>query len=165
MSDSTSSDVKTRKESAGLLFYRTRGTGIEVLIAHPGGPFWASKDEGAWSFPKGELEAGEEPLTAAIREFTEETGVHVARGQMFLPLGTVTLRSGKVVHAWAVEGDMDPNELTSNTFSMRWPPGSDVTVEFPEIDRVAWVEPEEAIRCLNPALEPLVTRLLAMVGA
>lgn len=163
MSDAAVPEQKKRKESAGILLYRRSGTGIEVLIAHPGGPLWASKDEGAWSLPKGELNPGEDRLTAAVREFTEETGVDLAPHETFLPLGAVTLRSGKIVHAWAVEGDMDPAELTSNMFTMRWPPGTDIESEFPEIDRVAWVEPGEAIRCLNPALGELVRRLLATV--
>lgn len=163
MSDEVPPEKGRRKESAGILLYRMSEIGIEVLIAHPGGPFWASKDEGAWTLPKGELKPGEDPLTAATREFTEETGVEIAPDETFLPLGAVTLRSGKLVHAWAVEGDMDPDDLSSNMFTMRWPPGSDVTSEFPEIDRMAWVEPGEAIRSLNPALGPLVKRLVATV--
>ena len=163
MSDAMLPKARARKESAGILLYRRTGRGIEVLIAHPGGPFWASKDEGAWSLPKGELQPGEEPLIAATREFTEETGVDIAPDETFLPLGAVTLRSGKLVHAWGVEGDMDPDDLTSNMFTMQWPPGSNVTSEFPEVDRVAWVEPGEAIRCLNPGLGALVRRLVSAV--
>ncbi len=130
------------KTSAGLLLYRVRGDQLEVFLVHPGGPFWAKKDAGAWSIPKGELGEGEEPLQAAIREFREETGFTVSGD--FHPLRSIRQAGGKVVHAWAVEGDCDPAELRSNTFSMIWPPKSGRMQDFPEVDRAAWFEIAEA---------------------
>ena len=124
------------KKSAGLLLYRRTGETVEVLLVHPGGPFWAYKEVGAWSIPKGELDRGEKPLNAAKREFREETGL-VAKGK-FLPLESVRQEGGKTVYAWAVECDVDVRTLRSNTFSMEWPPGSGETQEFPEIDRAEW---------------------------
>ena len=144
--------------SAGLLLYRrVRGT-VEILLAHPGGPFWANRDEGAWSIPKGEVAAGEDLLEVARREFEEEVGIPIS-GCDPRPLGSVTLRSGKVVHAWACEGDFDPAEHRSNLFSMEWPPKSGRIQEFPEIDRVEWFAPGAARRKLNPAQATLVDRL------
>ncbi len=122
--------------------YRTGHAGCEVLLAHPGGPFWAKKDAGAWSIPKGEIEPDEEPLAAAIREFREETG-HAPAGT-FIPLGQSRQGGGKLVHAWAVEGHFDPNELRSTVFSMEWPPKSGRLKEFPEIDRAAFFSLDEA---------------------
>jgi len=130
------------KTSAGLLLYRVRGDQLEVFLVHPGGPFWAKKDAGAWSIPKGELGEGEEPLQAAIREFTEETGFNVSGD--FHPLRSIRQAGGKVVHAWAVEGDCDPAKLRSNTFSMMWPPKSGRMQEFPEVDRAGWFGIDEA---------------------
>ena len=130
------------KTSAGLLLYRVRGDELEVFLVHPGGPFWAKKDAGAWSIPKGEIGEGEDPLQAAIREFTEETGFSVSGD--FLPLRPLRQPSGKVVHAWAVESDCDAAELRSNTFSMMWPPKSGRMQEFPEVDRAAWFGIAEA---------------------
>jgi predicted NUDIX family NTP pyrophosphohydrolase len=124
------------KESAGLLLYRRGKGGIEVLLVHPGGPFWAKKDLGAWSIPKGEIEPGEDPLQAAKREFQEETGVE-PRGEL-KPLGFVRQSGGKIVHAWALEADLDPASLRSETFVLEWPPGSGRQREFPEVDRAAW---------------------------
>lgn len=124
------------KQSAGLLMYRVRDGQLEVFLAHMGGPFWGRKDQGAWSIPKGEFAEGEEPLAAAQREFAEETGCR-AYGP-FTPLTPITQRGGKRVHAWAVQGDCDPAELRSNTFSMEWPPKSGRQQEFPEVDRAAW---------------------------
>ncbi len=145
------------KRSAGLLMYRRRGAGIEVLLAHPGGPFWARRDEGAWSIPKGELEAGEEPLDAARREFEEETGV-VPAGP-FLELPTVEQKNRKLVQAWAFEGDCDPAQIRSNTFQMEFPRGSGRMAEFPEIDRAEFFSPDEARRKINPAQAALVDAL------
>ena len=126
-----------KKDSAGLLIYRRQGGDLEVFLVHPGGPYWATKDLGAWSIPKGEFDPGEDPFLAAKREFEEETGFE-ATGQ-FLPLTPIRQPSGKVVHAWASEGDYDATATSSNTFSMEWPPRSGKLQEFPEIDRAAWL--------------------------
>ena len=155
------------KRSAGLLMYRRRGGELQVLLAHPGGPFWARRDEGAWSIPKGELEAGEEPLAAARREFEEETGV-VPEGP-YLGLPTVEQKNRKLVHAFAFEGDCDPARIRSNTFMMELPRGSGKMVEFPEIDRAEFFSPEVARRKINPAqaalIEALEKRLEAESGS
>ncbi|TCK70900.1 NUDIX domain-containing protein [Acidipila rosea] len=130
------------KQSAGLLMYRRRNHHLEVFLVHPGGPFWAKKDLGAWSLPKGEYTAGEDPLQAALREFKEETGF-VADGP-FLELGTAKQAGGKLVTAWAFEGDRDPIDLRSNLFQLEWPPHSGRLTEFPEVDRGAWFAIPEA---------------------
>ena len=148
------------KRSAGLLLYRKRGEGIEVLLVHPGGPFWADRDAGSWSVPKGEVEIGEEALAVARREFEEETGHSPPAGDP-IDLGEIRQASGKVVHAWAVEGDLDPARVTSNTFMMEWPPRSGRQQEFPEVDRAQWFEPDDARRRMNSAQAELVDRLLA----
>jgi len=148
------------KRSAGLLLYRKRGEGIEVLLVHPGGPFWADRDAGSWSVPKGEVEIGEEALAVARREFEEETGHSPPAGEP-IDLGEIRQASGKVVHAWAVEGDLDPARVTSNTFMMEWPPRSGRQQEFPEVDRAQWFEPDDARRRMNSAQAELVDRLLA----
>lgn len=148
------------KVSAGLLPYRM-GDRLEVLIAHPGGPLWAKKEEGAWSVVKGELSEGEDPEVAARREFEEETGWQVPAGASLEPLGEVVQRSGKRVMAWAVAADFDPADLRPGTFETRWL-GS--TRRFPEIDRVEWCSSEEAGRLLNPAQVPFLDRLAAMVA-
>ena len=124
------------KRSAGLLLYRRRPSGVEVFLVHPGGPFWASKDMGAWSIPKGEYTGEEEPLAAAQREFAEETGF-TARAP-FLPLGNIRQPGGKIISAWAAEGDCEPSALISNLCTIEWPPRSGKTIEIPEIDRGAW---------------------------
>jgi predicted NUDIX family NTP pyrophosphohydrolase len=124
------------RQSAGLLPFRRRAGGLEVFLVHPGGPFWAKKDQGAWSIPKGEYEPGEDPLAAARREFAEETGI-VPEGE-FIPLSARRQPSGKVVHAWAFESDCDPAAIVSNTFIQEWPPGSGRLQAFPEVDRAAW---------------------------
>ena len=150
-----------KKKSAGLLLYRRRDH-IEVFLVHPGGPLWANKDAGAWSLPKGEFDAGEDPLEAAKREFLEETGTAVD-GE-FVALSPVVQRSGKTVFAWAIEADFDPSQLKSNSFSMEWPPRSGKVREFPEVDRAAWFDiPEARNRILDgqasfiDQLEQLVT--------
>jgi predicted NUDIX family NTP pyrophosphohydrolase len=125
------------------MFRRVNGV-LQVLLVHPGGPFWAKKDLGAWSIPKGEFTAGEDPLEAAKREFREETGCGV-EGE-YIPLAPLKQPSGKIIHVWAVAGDCDPSRLQSNTFSMEWPPGSGRTREFPEVDRAAWFPLAEARR-------------------
>ncbi len=145
------------KQSAGLLMYRFRGGEIQVLIAHPGGPFWRHRDEGAWSIPKGLLEAGEEPLETAQREFEEETGVQ-PRGP-YLQLPSIQQKNRKIVHAWAFEGDCDPAKIHSNTFTIEYPPKSGKTAEFPEIDRADFFSPDEARRKINPAQAALVDAL------
>ena len=128
--------------SAGLLMYRRRGDLVEVLLAHPGGPFWAKKDLGAWSIPKGEVDSDEEPMLAAQREFEEETGI--APEGDFIVLGEAKQAGGKIVTAWAVEGDCDSSGLKSNTFSMQWPPRSGRMAEFPEVDRWEWFSLNDA---------------------
>ena len=125
-----------QKESAGLLLFRWNGPELEVLLGHPGGPYWSSKDEGAWSIPKGGIMPGEDPLQGAIREFTEETGF--APAGPFLPLGSITQRSGKIVYAWAFEGDCDPAQIVSIMTTTEWPPRSRRIIEIPELDRVAF---------------------------
>jgi len=130
------------KRSAGLLMFRRKGGEEEVFLVHPGGPFWAGKDAGAWTVPKGEYVDGEEPLDAAKREFTEETGF-AAKGD-FIDLGTVRQTSGKIVNAWAFEGDCDPGKLVSNNCEIEWPPRSGRKMEIPEVDRGAWFTVAEA---------------------
>lgn len=136
------------KVSAGILLYRRRGGTLEVLLVHPGGPFWRNKDLGAWSIPKGKAEPGEDLLAVARREFEEETGVQVEGP--FTDLGEVRQRKGKVVYGWAVEGDLDVAAIRSNTFAMEWPPRSGRMQEFPEVDRAAFFGIEEARRKMNP---------------
>jgi len=148
--------------SAGLLMYRVTTGDVEVLLVHPGGPFWANKDDGAWSLPKGEVRVGEDVLEAARREFTEETGF--AAGGPFLPLAPVRYRGGKVVHAWALPGDCDPAELRSNRFSLEWPPGSGRQQEFPEADRAAWFRIPLALRKILPAQQPIISELLQVLS-
>jgi predicted NUDIX family NTP pyrophosphohydrolase len=132
------------KTSAGLLMFRVRGGAPEVFLVHPGGPLWAAKDEGAWSIPKGLVQPGEDTLAAARREFEEETGFP-AKGT-FLPLTPLRQPSGKVIHAWAFEGDVDPAELRSNPFALEWPPKSGRQQPFPEVDRAGWFPVAEAHR-------------------
>jgi len=144
--------------SAGLLLYRTRDGIREVLLAHPGGPFWAKRDDGAWSIPKGEVDEGEDPYAAARREFAEELGAVPPDGDP-LPLGEVRLKSRKRVVAWALEGDFDPDQLVSMTFEMEWPPRSGRTATFPEVDRAAWFDLETARVKLNAGQVPLLDAL------
>lgn len=125
------------KQSAGILVYRQSKTGVEVLIVHPGSPFWAKKDKGAWSVPKGEFVEGEEPLVAAKREFIEEVGLPVPAGEL-IPLDSVKQSSGKTVYVWAVEGDIDVAGIKSNIFDMEWPPKSGTLQQFPEVDKAGW---------------------------
>jgi predicted NUDIX family NTP pyrophosphohydrolase len=150
------------KTSAGLLLYR-RVPGLEVLIGHMGGPFWARKDDAAWSVPKGEYEAGEEAFAVALREFEEELGSPVPATD-FLPLGEVRQSGGKVLTVWAAEGDLDAAAAVSNTFSLEWPPRSGRIQEFPEIDRAAWMTPDEARSKLVRGQVPLLDRLLAALA-
>jgi predicted NUDIX family NTP pyrophosphohydrolase len=147
------------KLSAGLLLFRRVDDMVEVLVAHPGGPIWARRDTGAWSIPKGAANDGEPLIEAAYREFEEETG-HVAPRGDAIDLGEVRMRSGKVVHGWGVEGDLDPARIRSMHVEVEWPPRTGRLVSVPEIDRVAWVRPGEARRRLNPAQASFVDRLL-----
>jgi predicted NUDIX family NTP pyrophosphohydrolase len=151
------------KQSAGLLMFRRRDGELEVLLVHPGGPFWAKRDAGAWSIPKGEHDADEDPRAAARREFAEETGI-LPEGE-FIALTPARQRSGKVVRAFACEGDLDPTAVRSNTFVMAWPPRSGQQREFPEIDRAAWFTLEEAKRKMNPGQVPLVEELASLMAA
>jgi predicted NUDIX family NTP pyrophosphohydrolase len=146
------------QHSAGILLYRRGGGTLEVLLVHPGGPFWARKDDGVWSIPKGEYDASEEPLAAARREFAEETGTPVA-GEA-VALGAFRQPSGKIVDAWAIEGDLDPAAVKSNTFTLEWPPRSGKTREVPEVDRAGWFSPEEAARKLLKGQRPILEALL-----
>jgi predicted NUDIX family NTP pyrophosphohydrolase len=156
-----------QKLSAGILLYRRREAGVEVLLVHPGGPFWAKKDDGSWSIPKGEYAAGDDPLSAAKREFEEETGAAmdaVSRGD-FLPLTPIKQAGGKIVTAWSVEGDFDPTLLRSNVFELEWPPKSGRKKEFPEVDRAAWFSPDDARRKLLASQAPLLDELLVRTSS
>jgi predicted NUDIX family NTP pyrophosphohydrolase len=146
------------KRSAGLLMYRKRDRGLEVLLAHPGGPFWANKDRGAWSIPKGEYGAGEDPLEAAKREFEEETGF--AANGIWHELGQVRQAGGKIVSVWAFEGDCDPGNLISNRCQVEWPPRSGSLIDFPEVDRGAWFSLTEARERILKSQEPFLDALL-----
>jgi predicted NUDIX family NTP pyrophosphohydrolase len=156
------------RRSAGILLFR-RGAGdagLEVLLVHPGGPFWARRDAGAWSIPKGEVEDGEEERACALRELREETGApfaDVGEGEL-LALGEVRQRSGKVVVAWALERDLDADAILSSTFELEWPPRSGRLQTFPEVDRAAWLALPAAREKLLPAQAPLLERLAAIVG-
>jgi predicted NUDIX family NTP pyrophosphohydrolase len=152
------------KKSAGLLVYREApdGSGIEVLLAHPGGPFWRNKDLGAWTIPKGEFDDVEQPLAAAQREFAEELGSSPPLGDYF-PLKPIKQQNGKIVHAWAVEGTFDPAALKSNTFSCEWPPKSQRMQEFPEVDRAEWFTPDEAKRKILLAQVELIDELMTIL--
>ena len=149
------------KISAGLLLYRRRDGALEVLIAHPGGPFFRRRDAGAWTIPKGEVEPDEDLFSAARREFHEETGFSVpTRPEDYLDLGHIRQKSGKTVHAWAFMGDCDPAALVSNTFELEWPRGSGRTVRFPELSQARFASVQEAERLLNPAQVAFLKRLL-----
>jgi predicted NUDIX family NTP pyrophosphohydrolase len=154
--------VAAAKRSAGILLYRLSSGAPEVLLVHPGGPFWARRDAGAWSVPKGEYEDADDPLAAARREFEEETGTALETGEL-LELGDVKQKNGKLVSAWAAEGDLDPDAVHSNTFTMEWPPRSGRTAEFPEIDRAGWFGIDEAREKLNPAQAEFLDRLLELL--
>lgn len=153
------------KHSAGILLYRRAGGAPEVLLVHPGGPYWARRDLGAWTIPKGELEPGESAADCALRELGEELGAAPALTPPDLvELGSVRQKSGKVVEAWAAEADFDPAQLRSNTFALEWPPRSGGEQEFPEVDRAEWFAPERAREKILPAQEPLLDRLLERLG-
>lgn len=151
-------------KSAGLLLYRKAedGSAVEVLLVHPGGPFWRNKDDGAWSIPKGEFDDDEDPLKAAQREFEEELGVASPRGK-YIQLKPIKQKAGKMVHAWAVEGDFDPERLKSNTFPQEWPPKSGKIQQFPEVDSAAWFITEVARRKILAGQLPLIDQLLTFI--
>ncbi len=147
--------------SAGILLYRRDGDSVELLLVHPGGPYWARKDRGAWSVPKGQIEEGEDSRECALRELEEELGpaVEIER-QTMIELGSIRQRGGKTVHCWAAAGEFDPGALDSNTFAMEWPPRSGQQAEFPEVDRAEWFAPEQARRKILRAQVPLIERAL-----
>ena len=150
------------KQSAGLLLYRRKDKSFEVLLVHPGGPFWARKDLGSWSIPKGEYTSGEDPLEAARREFEEETGLS-AEGD-FKELPEIRQKGGKIVKAWAVDGDLNPEEIRSNTFRLEWPPHSGRYQDFPEVDRAAWFPLETAREKILKSQQSLLDHLERMLG-
>jgi predicted NUDIX family NTP pyrophosphohydrolase len=149
--------------SAGILLYRGKGAGLELLLVHPGGPFWAKKDLGAWSIPKGEYEEGADALAVARREFEEELGAPAPAGDA-IELGELVQPSRKVVTAYAIEGDFDPSGLSSNLFEMEWPPKSGRLRSFPEVDRAAWFTVEKAREKILPGQRPFIDRLLERLG-
>jgi len=151
-------------ESAGLVLYRVRDGKTEVLLVHPGGPFWKRRDEGAWSIPKGEMGPGESRLDVARREFQEELGVPPPEGEV-LPLGSVRQAGGKVVHAWAAPGDLDISRVSSGTFAIEWPPRSGRTQEFPEVDKAAWFDVDAARRMILAAQGAFLDRLEAQLSS
>jgi len=151
-----------KKNAAGLLLYRHRGELLEVFLVHPGGPFWAKKDAGAWSLPKGEIGEDEDPLQAAKREFTEETGFPI-EGE-FRPLEPIKQPGGKVVQAWAIEADCDPAQVRSNVFTMEWPPKSGRTQQFPEVDRAEWFAVAQARKRIIAAQINFLDQLVSVLG-
>lgn len=153
----------TIRSSAGIVLYRRIETGLEVLLAHPGGPLFRNRDAGHWSIPKGEPDENEPLIETARREFAEETG-HPVPEPSLLPLGSIIQKGGKVVHGWAVEGDLDPSAARSETFEMEWPPRSGAMQSFPEIDRVEWFDRDEARRRIKPAQVLLLDRLDEILG-
>jgi predicted NUDIX family NTP pyrophosphohydrolase len=154
------------KESAGILLFRDRAV-PQVLLVHPGGPYWTKKDLGAWTLPKGELDEGEDPRRCALRELGEELGSAAPALAVadLIELGSVRQKGGKLVHAWAAQGEFDPAALDSNSFELEWPPRSGKRREFPEVDRAEWFVPEEAGRRILPAQAPLIDRLLQYLRA
>ena len=147
------------KKSAGILLYRVKNKFLEVFLVHPGGPFWAKKDLGVWSIPKGEFTEDENPLDAAKREFQEEIGIYCT-GE-FIPLTAAKQKGGKIVYAWALEGDIDPNQIKSNTFEIEWPPKSGKKQEFPEIDKGEWFNISEAKQKINKNQVALIEELMS----
>jgi predicted NUDIX family NTP pyrophosphohydrolase len=152
------------RRSAGILLHRRRGEELEVLLVHPGGPLWARRDEGAWSIPKGEYADVEDPLAGARREFEEELGSSPPPGDV-VELGEVRQKSGKLVRAWALPGDLDTRTVTSNTFEMEWPRRSGRKIEVPEVDRAEWFGLDAARSKINPAQVALLDRLVQLVGS
>jgi predicted NUDIX family NTP pyrophosphohydrolase len=153
------------KRSAGILLFRRSGGRTEFLLVHPGGPFWAKKDAGAWSIPKGQIESEEEPRACAVRELDEELGAAPDLDlEQLIELGSIRQRAGKVVEAWAAEADYDPTTLASNTFPMEWPPRSGTQQDFPEVDRAEWFDLEAARKKILPAQAEFLDRLLDQLG-
>jgi predicted NUDIX family NTP pyrophosphohydrolase len=150
------------RQSAGILLYRLNNKNLEVFLVHPGGPFWKNKDEGAWSIPKGEFGDKEDALDAAIREMEEETGYRIE--DKCTPLSTVKQKSGKIIHAWACRGDVDPAKIRSNEFEMEWPPRSGKKTKFPEVDKAAWFDSDTAKKKINPGQVNLITELESKIG-
>jgi predicted NUDIX family NTP pyrophosphohydrolase len=150
--------------SAGILLHRRLASGTEVFLVHPGGPYWARKDEGVWSVPKGLVDAGEDELECARREFKEETGFEARGAGPERDLGSLRLPSGKRLHVWALEGDCDPAALRSNLFEMEWPPRSGRTAQFPEVDRGAWFDRGAALRKIAPGQRPVLEKFYAQLG-
>jgi len=153
----------TSRESAGLLLFRRRGADVEVLLGHPGGPYWTGRHDGSWSIPKGGILPGENPLDGAIREFTEETGFTPVGP--FIPLGSIVQRSGKTVHAWAFEGDCDPTQMVSIMTETEWPPRSRRMIRIPEFDRAAFYAIRDARRVINVGQAELLDRLIQKLAA
>jgi len=151
------------KSSAGILLFKRTGGRIQVLLVHPGGPFWGKKDAGSWSIPKGEYGPEEEPFAAAKREFREETGMEVPAGEA-IALARLKQPSGKVISAWAIEGDADASRMRSNTFALEWPPRSGRTQDFPEVDRAAWFDVETARGKIQQGQAPFLEQLLSALG-
>jgi predicted NUDIX family NTP pyrophosphohydrolase len=147
-----------KKQSAGIVLYRIMKNGPEVFLVHPGGPYWSKKDKGAWSIPKGEFKEGDDPLQAAKREFNEETGFSVC-GE-FRPMRPLRQPGGKLIHAWAVEGNIDASEVKSNVFSLEWPPCSGIIRQFPEVDKGEWFAITDAMEKLLPGQRPFLEQLL-----
>ncbi|HVY36082.1 MAG TPA: NUDIX domain-containing protein [Candidatus Paceibacterota bacterium] len=152
-----------QKQSAGILLYRLNNDALEVFLVHLGGPFFANKDDGSWSIPKGEFDDSEAPLVAARREFFEETGFVIEAEAAYTPLSLIKTASGRQVYAFALEGDADPATLTSNTFEIEWPPRSGMRQSFPEVDRGDWFSIAEAKKKLQPAQIPLLDELLTLL--
>ena len=158
-------DTHVPATSAGLLLYRRRAAGVEVFLVHPGGPYWAKKDDGAWSVPKGLVDPGEDELACARREFTEETGFDAGASHSERDLGTFRQPSGKRLHVWAIEGDCDPRALSSNLFEMEWPPKSGRMAQFPEVDRGDWFEQAQALLKIAPGQRPILEKFYAESGS
>ena len=150
--------------SAGILLYRRTNTGTEVFLVHPGGPYWAHKDDGAWSVPKGLVDSGEDELACARREFREETGFDAPATGSEHPLGVFRLPSGKRLEVWAVEGDCNPAALRSNSFEMEWPPRSGRAAQFPEVDRGGWFDESAALARIVPGQRPVLEKFYAEYG-
>jgi len=153
--------AKIKKQSAGILLYRPGVFGPEVFLVHPGGPFWKNKDEGAWTIPKGEYDDSEDPLAAAIREFKEETGYNL-KGE-FKSLGHIQQKAGKVVSAWAIQGDVNEVNVKSNLFEMEWPPKSGKKQSFPEIDRASWFSLSQAREKINSSQAQFLDQLITII--
>ncbi len=151
-----------RKTSAGILLYKQDRQGLQVFLVHPGGPFWKNKDAGAWSIPKGEFAEGEDPLKAAVREFFEETGQQVSGD--FLELKAVKARSGKLIFAWALQGDIDPDKIVSNTFPLEWPPRSGKVIDVSEIDKGAWFLLDTALEKINASQAAFIMELSSVLS-